>query len=601
LILKSFFSVSFLALAGLLLLPVFAGSGVQAQDFKEIAPKPVPPPSNAAPTIVPPQPETPPAANPNQVVIPELKGLVLLGSPQNLQRRPIPTTGITIQDLPLLDKPDLRAKLAPFMGKSTTFGDLQKIQQVIITWYRERNRPFIDVTFPEQDVSEGVVQAIVTEFHLGQLRVEGNRWFSSESILSQVRLAPGDPIDASRLQDDLAWINQNPFRQVSVVAEKSDTLGDTDLVLKTQDQFPLRFYVGNDNTGTPVLSLDRWNMGVNWGNAFGLDDQLSYQLTTSDDFWDHQGHPTFIAHSINFVAPLPWRDKLNIFGSYSQALPLLGPDLGLIGVTGQASLRYVVTLPNLSLADLLPHLQFMSQDLQIGYDFKTSNNNLNFGGTQVSNVTSEVDQFPIIYDGAITSDFGQTAFSNTLVWSPGNLTAQNNTPLFQQQANNASAKANYFYDTLNITQTTRLPFDASWIVKLVGQTATTNLLPSEELGAGGHDTVRGYYERAANGSVGFLASQELRTPPFSVAADVLPDGLVDQAQLLIFWDYGSVRDAQYTAGAAPSTKLSSLGVGARYTITRYVDFRIDYGIQQRRLPGATSLGDLVQAALTASY
>ena len=178
-----------------------------------------------------------------------------------------------------------------------------------------------------------------------------------------MRLAPGDPIDASRLQDDLAWLNQNSFRQVSVVAEKSDTPGDTDLVLKTQDQLPLRFYIGNDDTGTPVLSLNRWNLGVNWGDAFGLDQQLSYQLTTSDDFWDHPGHPTFVAHAINYVAPLPWRDKLNIFGSYSQALPLLGPDLGLIGVSGQASMRYVAALPKLSLAGLAPGLQAMTQDL----------------------------------------------------------------------------------------------------------------------------------------------------------------------------------------------------------------------------------------------
>jgi hemolysin activation/secretion protein len=121
------------------------------------------------------------------------------------------------------------------------------------------------------------------------------------------------------------------------------------------------------------------------------------------------------------------------------------------------------------------------------------------------------------------------------------------------------------------------------------------------LGAGGHDTVRGYNERAANGSVGFLARQELRTPAFSLVQGLLPEGTVDQAQLLAFWDYGSVRDAQYPAGTIPSTKLSSLGVGARYVVNRYVDFRMDYGFQQRRLPGASSLGQLLQAALTLSY
>jgi hemolysin activation/secretion protein len=578
---------------------ILAVTKVHAQDFKEIAPKPVPQVSTAAPQIQTPEPAAP--ANPKQVVLPELKGLILQVYGPNFMRNPVPVTGIVIDNLPILDQPQLRARLAPFLGKPVTLDDLHKIQQIVIAWYRDHNRPFVDVSFPQQDLNAGVVQALITEFRLGQVRVEGNEWFSSALLLGQVRLSPGDPIDDTRLEEDLAWLNQNPFRQVSLVAQKSDTPGETDLILKTQDQMPLRFYIGNDDTGTPVLSLDRWNLGVNWGNAFGLDQQLSYQLTASDDFWNHAGHPTFVAHSVTYIVPLPWRDKLNIFGSYSQALPRLGPDLGLVGVSGQASMRYVATLPNLLAAIPVPGLQSITEDVQVGYDFKTSNNNLSFGGVQVSNVTTEVDQFPVIFDAAVTSDFGQTTLSNTLVWSPGNLTAQNNTLQFQQQANNAFAKANYAYDTLNITQTTRLPYEASWVMRLTGQTSTVNLLPSEQLGAGGHDTVRGYNERAANGSVGFLASQELRTPPFSLANDLLPDGLTDQAQLLAFWDYGSVRDDQYTAGTIPSTKLSSLGVGARYTVSHYVDLRIDYGFQQRRLPGASSLGQLLQAALTLSY
>jgi hemolysin activation/secretion protein len=249
----------------------------------------------------------------------------------------------------------------------------------------------------------------------------------------------------------------------------------------------------------------------------------------------------------------------------------------------------------------IPGPQGMNQDLQFGYDFKASNNNLSFGGIEVSNVTTEIDQFPITYEASLLTDFGITSLSNTLVLSPGGLTAGNTDKVFQEQASNPLATARYAYDLLNIVQMTKLPYDASWVMRLSGQVATTNLLPSEQLGAGGHDTVRGYNERDANGSAGFLVSQELRSPPFSLINGWLPNGVTDQAQLLVFWDYASVRDAQFTPGALPSTKLSSLGAGARYTIGQYLDFRIDYGFQQRRLPGAPSLGNLLQVALTASY
>src|SRR5262249_40509221 len=99
-------------------------------------------------------------------------------------------------------------------------------------------------------------------------------------------------------------------------------------------------------------------------------------------------------------------------------------------------------------------------------------------------------------------------------------------------------------------QSTRLPLNATWVMRLTGQTSDTNLIPSEQLGAGGDDTVRGYDERAANGSVGFLASQELRSPAFALLNPARPDSgpseWDDAFQILAFWDYGYVRDAQST-------------------------------------------------------
>jgi hemolysin activation/secretion protein len=112
-----------------------------------------------------------------------------------------------------------------------------------------------------------------------------------------------------------------------------------------------------------------------------------------------------------------------------------------------------------------------------------------------------------------------------------------------------------------------------------------------------HGASGGYRQLTFNprASTLFLVSQELRTPPFSLAQFFLPAGPPDQAQLLAFWDYGSVRDAKFTPGSNP-TKLSSLGVGVRYTFARNLDFRIDYGIQQRAVPGAASPSQLLQGS-----
>ena len=581
-----------------ILLGVPFGFPAQAQDYQRVAPRepaaPGPPPS-----FTPPAPFAPSPAAPGRMLLPKLLGVRLVDSAAKLAPNGARGTGVTIEGLPLLDAPAMRERLAAFLGSRLTFGGLDAISQAIVAWYREHDHPFVDVAFPEQDISNGVIQGVVTEFHVGNVTVQGNEWFSSALLAGQLRTAPGDTIDSKRLQDDIAWLNQNPFRAVNVVAEPGSAPATTDLTLQTTDRFPVRFYAGYDNTGTPVLGHDRWNLGVNWGNAFWRDMQLSYQFTSSNDFWHHREQfpgrpddPTYVAHAVSFLAPLPWRDKIQVFGLYSEALPRLGPDLGLTGISGQASIRYVMPLP-------VWHA--VTHQLQLGYDFKTSNNNLEFGGLAVSNVTTEIDQFPLIYDLAVTDAFGQTAVENSFVWSPGNLTDGNKDAAFQAQANSSFAKAKYVYDTLRLTRTTRLPFEASWVMRVIEQVSDRNLIPSEQLGAGGFDTVRGYDERAANGSIGVLITEELRTPPFRPAKYLGAPDFGEEAQLLAFWDYGSVREKQLAPGARSSVQLQSAGLGLRYTIARYFDFRLDYGWQLRKLPDAAGRSQLGHLGVTVSY
>jgi hemolysin activation/secretion protein len=589
-------------LAALIVACLIVGAGgAWAQDYDRVAPKEPPAPAGV-PEIVPPAP--PPAEPSERVLLPELRGLRLIDNVEKLERNGVGATGITLDGPLLLDTPETRAALTPFLGKPLTPSGLQAISRSIIAQYRAANRPFVDVAFPEQDISGGVVQAVVTEFRVEAIRVEGNRWFASDLLRDDVRLAPGDRIDADRLREDLVWLNQNPFRQVNLVAEKSPTPGGTDLVLKTEDRFPLRVYGSYDNSGVPILGRDRWSLGFNYGNLLGLDQQLSYQLTTGNDFWHHRADvpgfssdPTFQAHAVNYIAPLPWRDKLAIFGAYEEAVPRGASvtPLDIVGISGQASTRYIMPFaarPNLV------------QDLQFGYDFKTSNNNLAFGGTQISTTYTEIDQFPLIYDATIVDAFGQTALQNTLVLSPGNITGANKDAAFQSQAGNPFARARYVYDHLAITRTTALPRNTSWVMRVVAQASDHNLLPSEQLGAGGVDSVRGYDDHTANGSQGVLLSEELRSPPFPVMGALGKAPLPDQLQLLTFWDYASVSDKQVdltVPGARSSTQLASVGLGLRYQVPRYLEVRFDYGWQLRNAPGATSHGQFGHVSVTISY
>ena len=599
----------------------FAGTA-DAQDYQRVAPKDVPNVSEApgdipgsppkllkfdflpklqpAPEVAsPPSAPTTKPADKSRQILSELIGIRLVPTISALNRDGAHGAGLSIESLPILDGAALKTSLAAFLHKPLTLGDLDAISAVIVDWYRTHDRPFVDVAFPEQDISTGVVQAVVTEFHAGEIRVEDNKWFSTDLLRDQIRMETGDPISAKSLNDDLAWLSQNPFRQVNLVAQKSAIPGAADFTLKAEDRLPVRVYAGYDNTGTPVLGHDRWNLGLNWGNAFWLDQQLSYQFTSSDDFWHSRekipgksGDPTFAAHSVSYLVPLPWRDTLTIFGSYAQAVPRVGPDLNVVGVSGQASLRYSIQLPT------IPNL---THNLQFGYDFKTSNNNLEFGGQLVSAVTTEINQFPVIYAASYADDYGQTTLENTFVFSPGDLTPGNKDILFEAQANSPLTKSKYIYDHLVAARITRLPFEASWVTQVTWQSADRNLLPSEQLGAGGVDSVRGYDERAVNGSEGVLVSEELRSPAFSISKQLLDADIGDQAQILTFWDYGSVHEKQLLDGLPSGHQIESVGLGLRYLVGRFVDFRLDYGWQLRKLTPTTARSELGHVSLTVGY
>jgi hemolysin activation/secretion protein len=554
----------------------------------------------------------------DHVILPNLKGLVFIDNASALKKGGTTGSGVITQNLPMLDDPAIHDQLIAFIGKPLTQASVQSLGQIIAEWYRMKKYPFVDVSVPAgQDVTNGVVQVVVAESHMGKLGTRGNRWFSDGLLERQVRLRPGDRINIGDLEEDKNWINQNPFRLVNIVATRGDEPGVTDLTVDTvMEKFPVRGYVGYANNGTPTLGHDRWNIGFIWGNALWNDDQLSYQFQSSDDFWHsreerfgQEDDPLFTGHTINYAMALPWRDKIIIYGYYLQASPKLDPLLRLLGgsdagVDGSAGIRY---------SGRLPSTRKFDEHYEIGYEFKTSNNNLAFGNLTLSDTTTEVDQFVFEYDATMRDDYGQTELTNSLVWSPGGLTALNRDIFYRLQTNSA-AKANYVYDHFSITRVTGLPLDGDWakklgwfggvtsVTRLVAQVANGDLLPSEQLGAGGAASVRGYDERAANGSQGVLLSQEFRTPSFSLAKLLLHTNSPwnDETQLGVFYDFGDVNDKTQIPGTPSSTQLSSVGLGFHLLAGPDQNVRIDldYGFQLHKLPGAQDDSQYGHVAVT---
>ena len=538
-------------------------------------------------------------ADPNQLLLPLLHGLRFVSMVGAVDKAGFARTGITVDGPYLLYRPGIYQQLQAFLGKPLRQGDLQRITTTVANWYKTNNRPFVDVAFPEQNISKGVVQVVVTEFRLGEVRVRGNDWFSSGVLSSGVSLQTGDPIDARILNNDLDALNQNDFRDVSIVAERTDTPGATDLVLQTNDRFPFRFAAGYANNGPPVTGRDRWSLGVTWGNAFWLDQQLSYQFMSSDDFWLHPGNlavrkggTDFQAHAASYTIPLPWRDRIVISGSYSLVRPEIDPNFGEAGKTWQGSFRYVVPFTPRG---------FPAQELQFGFDFKRTNNDLQFGGVEISNVTTDIDEFTVNYATVLSDSWGQTKLNDRLELSPGKLTPGNTDALFQPSATHNGtpfAKASYIYNDATVYRLTPLPFSFGWIMRAEAQVSSADLLPSEKLQAGGIETVRGYDEYVAAGSQGALVTEELRTPPVGPLHELISKSINDQLQFDGFWDFGYLRDLKTVPGDNRDTMIQSAGGGLQYAMDRYLAVHLEYGHQLDTAPGAKNHRSELEASVT---
>jgi hemolysin activation/secretion protein len=277
----------------------------------------------------------------------------------------------------------------------------------------------------------------------------------------------------------------------------------------------------------------------------------------------------FYAHSGSYVIPLAWRHTLTFYGAYANSSAEVVA--GLLNADGESySTGFRYAIPFRSTAHL-------SHEAFFGYDYKFSQNALIFGGITQPADKTEVSQFNAGYAASLRDSFGGTSLTTTFFYSPGKMTPRNTDGDFNSVSQDSSA--DYYYGRATLERLTRMPADFSLVASVTGQVSSSNLLVSEQLGAGGYATVRGYDERVANAEQGLMSRVELRTPALSLREMFNIAMPSDQLQFLGFWDYASLYRHDTPAGLPASYTLSSAGVGLRYSIATNLSVRFDYGWQ----------------------
>ena len=448
-----------------------------------------------------------------------------------------------------------------FMGQELSMALLNRLVQKINKAYQATDFPLVDAYLPEQDITRGQVQVVVREAVLGEVKVEGAKRTSPAYMASMVSVKPGERIDTRKIASDVRWLNENPIRNVNVIYERGRQEGSSDVVLKTTENHPVKAYVGYANSGLRSTGLNQISGGITMMQLFGTEQSLSYNFTGNQEL------NRLKAHALVWDIPLPWRHRLQLLGVYVDSATQSGQAGGLLGVNGKnRQLSAAYTIPLASAWSKVQH------KATLALDYKSTTSDILFGGSTFSQNTAEVFQFRAGYNLLVNDPLGYTRFGISTIYSPGNVLGHNNYAAFDSLR--AGSQAKYWYAKGELDRLLRLPFGFSALMHTAGQYSNTRLLPTEQMLAGGYQTVRGFNESSARGDRGIIVNMELNLPMLHLAR--ISGKNVDNLNTFVFYDFAYLQSAGSYA-TEPNLNLQSSGLGLRYSLGSNMDLRLAYG------------------------
>ncbi len=438
--------------------------------------------------------------------------------------------------------------LQPFTGEHEGLEGLLSAAAALEQEILRLGFSFRRVILPPQNLRGGTVELEVVAFELNAVDVTGNRHFSRENILRSVPgLVVGEVPSTLRLARSVRLANQHPAKQLNLTFRESTEANAIDATLRVNDARPWYVFGAINNTGTEETGETRVSIGYQHANLFDRDHAVTLSYTTSAE------EPANVAqYGVNYNAPL-----YRIAGNLSAYVTRSDVDSGTVAdffdVSGEgefAGVRYTHTFVNRGA---------YGHSLSGALDDKHFRNDVDFFGTPIG---TDVRSRPLSvrYAGNYTWADTRAAFRlETLANLSGG--ADNDEEAYAATRFGAAEDWSAFRYGGSVNHT----FAERWLARAVldAQASSEPLIPGEQFGVGGANSVRGYEEREVAGDSGYRLSAELWFPPFA------------GVRTLVFADSGRVEIEDAQPGEPSSTSLSSFGAGLRWSYRNWLSVTLD--------------------------
>lgn len=465
-----------------------------------------------------------------------------------------------IQGADKLPQIDIEEAIYPFLGPNKSAEDVEKARAALEKAYHDKGLQTVSVAVPPQNVGRKVVVLKVTELKVGRLRVKNSRYFDLDKIKDKApSLKEGSVPNFNDVTKDIVALNQWPDRRVTPALRAGVAPGTVDVDLNVEDKPPIHASLEVNNRKSPNTTEARLIGTVHYDNVWQLGHSASFTYQVAPQRRDDAE-----VFSASYLARLPEIDWLNllVYGVKSSSSVASVGGTNIVGPGQIVGGRAVMTLPG---------RDNFFQTLSAGVDYKHFDQTVALGTDAFSS--------PVTYYPAVAT-YGAT-FQNDKFTTQFNAAITYNLRPFSSDAAEFDAKRYYAspsftHFNVDVAHTHELPEGFQIWGKLQAQVADGPLVSSEQISAGGLDTVRGYLESEVLGDDGVIGNIEIRSPDIG---SILQKQMKDETgqgtprfttfnewRLFAFADAGHVSIQKPLVEQISQFNVWSYGLGSRFKV-----------------------------------
>jgi len=465
---------------------------------------------------------------------------------------------VKITGLTIFQPADFLGVYQSYLEKIVTFQDLDLVVGKIKERYKQKGYLTTTVYIPEQEIKEGAVEIKVVEGKMGQLSVEGNKWFSSPLIEKYFHTKKNEILNIQNLQKDILRLNQNPDLEVKTIISAGKLPETSDLILKVTERYPWHSGIGFDNQGSRLSGKLQSSVYLRGANVSGIGDTLFLNSAFSS--------LTF-GQSLSYLAPLnTYGTKIGLDATYFKMK--LGKEFKSNEITGTTEI-------------LAPHLSFelaLEENFQanadLGMDLKSIIKKADGDRTSDDQLREPFFSFNFTRQDS----FGQTFYAPRFTFGTAEFlgASSRNHP----SASRAGTGGAFFKYGQSLNRVQRMPGDSYLSLRSQFQSASRSLPSSEQFQLGGANSVRGYPEGDYLCDLGGTLSAEWVMPLYLIPPDwKLPRAdkmLRHQLEPVLFYDLGGGFLKKVLPGERKDKFLAGIGFGLRINYNDKFSLRLDW-------------------------